>query len=106
MWWQDFLWGFWNGLTAWAVLIAHAFNAWEQFPFFNFKRDNNWYDSASSSATDHRSSASSAGSARPERVAPADRDHPPGAGTSAAPHSCATMRRSRNSSFCTGSDIR
>jgi len=22
MWWQDFLWGVWNGLTAWVILIA------------------------------------------------------------------------------------
>ena len=22
MWWQDWLWGFWNGLSAWVVLIA------------------------------------------------------------------------------------
>ena len=30
MWWQDLLWGVWNGITAWVVLIAHVFGAWEQ----------------------------------------------------------------------------
>ena len=23
-WWQNLLWGVWNGLSAWVVLIAHA----------------------------------------------------------------------------------
>ena len=32
MWWADLLWGFWNGLTAWIVLIVHVFGGWEQFP--------------------------------------------------------------------------
>jgi hypothetical protein len=44
MWWQEFLWGFWNGLSAWIVLIAHAFGAWDGFPFYNFGRSGNWYD--------------------------------------------------------------
>lgn len=44
MWWQDFLWGFWNGLTAWIVLIAHVFSAWERFPFYNTPRADNWYN--------------------------------------------------------------
>ena len=44
MWWQDFLWGFWNGLTAWIVLLVHAVGGWEQFPFYNFGRDGVWYD--------------------------------------------------------------
>lgn len=35
MWWQDLLWGGWNGLTAWIVLIAHVFGQWERFPFYN-----------------------------------------------------------------------
>jgi hypothetical protein len=43
MWWQDLLWGAWNGMTGWFVLIAHVFGAWEQFPFFNAARDGNWY---------------------------------------------------------------
>jgi hypothetical protein len=32
MWWQDLLWGFWNGLTAWLVLIVHIFGGWSQYP--------------------------------------------------------------------------
>ena len=44
MWWQDLLWGFWNGLTAWIVLIVHAFGGWDGFPFYNLERRGNWYD--------------------------------------------------------------
>jgi len=44
MWWQDLLWGFWNGITAWIVLIAHALGAWGRFPFYNVERSGNWYD--------------------------------------------------------------
>ncbi len=44
MWWQDLLWGFWNGLSAWVVLIVHAFGAWDGFPVYNDARGGNWYD--------------------------------------------------------------
>ncbi len=44
MWWEHLLWGFWNGLTAWVVLIAHAFGAWGRYPFYNVARAGNWYD--------------------------------------------------------------
>jgi hypothetical protein len=44
VWWADLLWGFWNGLTAWIVLIIHVFGGWEQFPFYNEVRSGNWYD--------------------------------------------------------------
>ena len=44
MWWQDLLWGFWNGLTAWVVFIAHLFGAWQRFPFYNVGRGGGWYD--------------------------------------------------------------
>ncbi len=44
MWWADLLWGLWNGLTAWIVLIVHAFGGWDQFPFYNAERGTNWYD--------------------------------------------------------------
>jgi hypothetical protein len=43
MWWQDFLRGFWNGLTAWFILIAHAFGKLQRFPLFDTKRRSNWY---------------------------------------------------------------
>ena len=38
MWWQDLLWGIWNGLTAWIVLIVHVFGQWSEFPFYNSAR--------------------------------------------------------------------
>jgi hypothetical protein len=44
VWWADLLWGFWNGLTAWVVLVVHVFGGWEQFPFYNEARSGNWYD--------------------------------------------------------------
>jgi hypothetical protein len=44
MWWQDLLWGFWNGLSAWVILIAHVFDVWHRFPLYNGARSGNWYD--------------------------------------------------------------
>jgi hypothetical protein len=44
MWWENLLWGFWNGLTAWIVLFVHAFGGWHQYPFFDPSRSSNWYD--------------------------------------------------------------
>jgi hypothetical protein len=44
VWWADLLWGFWNGLTAWIVLVVHVFGGWEQFPFYNEARSGSWYD--------------------------------------------------------------
>ena len=43
MWWHDLLWGLWNGLTAWVVLIVHIFGGWDRFPLFDASRDSNWY---------------------------------------------------------------
>ena len=40
----DILWGFWNGLTAWIVLIVHAFGGWSEFPLYDLARSGNWYD--------------------------------------------------------------
>jgi len=40
---EDLLWGFWNGLSAWVILIAHLFGAWERFPVYNVGRDSGWY---------------------------------------------------------------
>jgi hypothetical protein len=42
-WWQNWLWGVWNGLTAWVVLIAHAFGLWPDFPFYDTACSGNWY---------------------------------------------------------------
>lgn len=44
MWWHDLLWGFWNGLTAWIVLILHIFGYWESQPFYDSARSGGWYD--------------------------------------------------------------
>lgn len=44
MWWQLLLWGIWNGLTAWIILIAHVFGRWSNFPFYDLGRSGNWYD--------------------------------------------------------------
>jgi hypothetical protein len=44
MWWHDLLWGLWNGVTAWIVLIAHALDGWDQFPVYDVDRGGNWYD--------------------------------------------------------------
>ena len=43
MWWRHLLWGLWNGMTAWVVLIAHAFGAWNRQPIFDATRTSNWY---------------------------------------------------------------
>ncbi len=46
MWWQDLLWGVWNGLTAWIVLIVHVFGGWGEYPLFDTSKtaaSGNWY---------------------------------------------------------------
>jgi hypothetical protein len=40
----DLPWGFWNSLTAWVVLLVHAFGGWGEFPVFDVARSGNWYD--------------------------------------------------------------
>jgi hypothetical protein len=44
MWWQDLVLGFWNGLTAWIVLLVHVFGGWQEFPLYDVARRGNWYD--------------------------------------------------------------
>ena len=44
MWWHDLLWGFWNGLTPWVVLIVHVLGGWDDFPFYNVAKTGKWYD--------------------------------------------------------------
>jgi hypothetical protein len=44
MWWQDLLWGLWNGLTAWIVLIVQVFGGWENYLLYNVERMGNWYN--------------------------------------------------------------
>jgi len=40
---EDFLWGVWNGLSAWPLLIVHIFDIWERYPVYNVGRDGGWY---------------------------------------------------------------
>jgi hypothetical protein len=40
---MDFLWGLWNGITAWPLLIMHVFGWLEQFPVYDVTRDGGWY---------------------------------------------------------------
>ena len=44
MWWQDLLWGLWNGLTAWIILIIHVFGRGDGYRFYDTLRSGNWYD--------------------------------------------------------------
>ncbi len=44
MWWEDLLWGLWNGITAWPVLVFHLFGGWESQPVYDVLRQGNWYD--------------------------------------------------------------
>lgn len=43
MWWKEMLRGFWNGMTAWFVLVAHAFGRLQRHPVFDTSRSSNWY---------------------------------------------------------------
>jgi hypothetical protein len=40
----DLPWGFWNGFTAWIVLIVHVFGGWSEFPLYDLARGGSWYD--------------------------------------------------------------
>jgi hypothetical protein len=40
---EDILWGLWNGLTAWPLLIFQVFGIWDQYPVYNVGRDGGWY---------------------------------------------------------------
>jgi hypothetical protein len=44
LWWMDLFWGFWNGLTAWIVLIVHGFGGFSGVPIYNAVLSGNWYD--------------------------------------------------------------
>jgi hypothetical protein len=44
MWWNVLLWGFWNGLTAWIILIVHVFGGWDRYSLYDTVRSGNWYD--------------------------------------------------------------
>ena len=44
MWWQDLLFGYWNGVTAWIVFVVHLFGAWADLPLYDVARSGGWYD--------------------------------------------------------------
>ena len=33
----------WNGVTAWPLLVLHAFGSWDRFPVYNLSRDGGLY---------------------------------------------------------------
>lgn len=35
--------GYWNGLTAWIVLVVHVFGGWPEFPVYDIARNGQWY---------------------------------------------------------------
>ena len=40
---ENFLWGIFNGITAWPLLVLHVFDIWEKYPVYNVGRDSGWY---------------------------------------------------------------
>lgn len=40
---EIFLWGLWNGITAWPLLVLHLFNIWNQYPVYNVALNSPWY---------------------------------------------------------------
>jgi hypothetical protein len=40
---MDILWGLWNGLTSWPLLLLHAFGQLEQYQVFNCSRNGGMY---------------------------------------------------------------
>ena len=40
---EDLLWGLWNGITAWPLLIIHILDVWERYPVYNVGRDGGGY---------------------------------------------------------------
>jgi len=40
---MDFLWGLWNGITAWPLLVLHAFGALDRYVIYDVARDGGWY---------------------------------------------------------------
>jgi len=40
---ENFLWGIFNGITAWPLLVLHIFDIWNKYPVYNVGRDSGWY---------------------------------------------------------------
>lgn len=41
---MDLVWGIWDGVIAWVVLIVHIFGGWSNIPFYNVAIGGSWYD--------------------------------------------------------------
>ncbi len=40
---ENLLWGLWNGITAWPLLITHLFGLFTIYPVYDVARDSWWY---------------------------------------------------------------
>lgn len=40
---ENILWGLWNGITAWPLLVLHIFGIFSYYPVYDVMRDNGWY---------------------------------------------------------------
>jgi hypothetical protein len=39
----DIIYGLWNGITAWPLLILHIFGIFSEFPVYDVARNTGWY---------------------------------------------------------------
>ena len=39
---ENFLWGVWNAISAWPLLVLHVFTIWDKYPVYNVVRDSGW----------------------------------------------------------------
>jgi hypothetical protein len=40
---SGFLYGLWNGVTAWPLLVAHGLGVWHRYPIYSMAHDGGWY---------------------------------------------------------------
>ena len=40
---EHVLWGLWNGVSAWPLLVVYLFGFWPEYPVYNVGRDGGWY---------------------------------------------------------------
>jgi hypothetical protein len=80
MWWQDVLMGFWNGLTAWIVLVVHVVGGWAQYPLYDAARSGNWYDFGFLLGAGSPFLGAAGSRARSRPAGEAEEDHAPGGG--------------------------
>jgi hypothetical protein len=39
----DIIYGLWNGITAWPLLLLHIFGIFSEYPVYDVARDTGWY---------------------------------------------------------------